>query len=143
MPQKAIVSTTIDTIDMYNKIRTRWKIFFHQFNKDLLLFHEIHTSEKIFRKVAQINNYLSSASFIHRSRTGLIFWALFGVISNFSNLCKSKNVLMTDELNKSRCKRMKRQDVNEMFSEKFKKATTTLQLVKHVPKHSQTKCMYD
>lgn len=31
-------------------------------------------------------NYLSSASFIHRSSTGLIFWADFGVISSFSNL---------------------------------------------------------
>lgn len=30
--------------------------------------------------------YLSSASFIHRSRTGLILCALFGVMSNFSNL---------------------------------------------------------
>jgi hypothetical protein len=29
---------------------------------------------------------LSSASFIHLSKTGLIFWALFGVMSNFSNL---------------------------------------------------------
>ena len=31
--------------------------------------------------------YLSSASNIHRSNTGFIFCALFGVISNFSNLC--------------------------------------------------------
>lgn len=30
--------------------------------------------------------YLSSASCIQRSNTGLIFWALFGVMSNFSNL---------------------------------------------------------
>jgi len=30
--------------------------------------------------------YLSSASSIQRSNTGLIFWALLGVISNFSNL---------------------------------------------------------
>ena len=30
--------------------------------------------------------YRSSASLIHRSSTGLIFWALFGVMSSFSNL---------------------------------------------------------
>ena len=30
--------------------------------------------------------YLSSASFIQRSSTGLIFWALLGVMSSFSNL---------------------------------------------------------
>lgn len=36
-----------------------------------------------------IDIYLSSASFIHRSSTGLIFCALFGVISNFSNLCRT------------------------------------------------------
>lgn len=33
-------------------------------------------------------SHLSSASFIQRSKTGLIFCALFGVMSNFSNLCK-------------------------------------------------------
>lgn len=34
--------------------------------------------------------YLSSASFIQCSRTGLIFWALFGVMSSFSNLQEKK-----------------------------------------------------
>ena len=35
--------------------------------------------------------YRSSASAIQRSRTGLIFWALLGVMSNFSNLDRHKN----------------------------------------------------
>lgn len=37
---------------------------------------------------------LSSASFIQRSRTGLIFWALFGVMSSFSNLEKIISTLI-------------------------------------------------
>lgn len=36
--------------------------------------------------VKQTRAYLSSASFIQRSSTGFIFCALFGVMSNFSNL---------------------------------------------------------
>ena len=37
--------------------------------------------------------YRSSASSIQRSSTGLIFWALFGVMSSFSNLEKSNKLI--------------------------------------------------
>lgn len=40
--------------------------------------------------------YLSSASCIQRSNTGLIFWALLGVMSNFSNL-KIEEIVCEDQ----------------------------------------------
>ena len=41
---------------------------------------------EIVKKFHSLGCYLCSASFIQCSKTGLIFWALLGVMSNFSNL---------------------------------------------------------
>lgn len=50
----------------------------------LITYNEMDLKSKF--DILKITTHLSSASFIHLSRTGLIFCALFGVMSNFSNL---------------------------------------------------------
>lgn len=61
--EHTISFTLISTIITYNGMDWNWNLIFWK-----------------------ITTHLSSASFIHLSRTGLIFCALFGVMSNFSNL---------------------------------------------------------
>lgn len=62
-----------------------WCLFFFPTKKQIAGKKKSNWKEKPNDLLLKFN-YLSSASFIHRSSTGLIFWADFGVISSFSNL---------------------------------------------------------